>query len=1303
MIDKNKQIVPLAGSGGGGKGGGGRAPTEVKDNQFSDVIARVLIAYSSGTTDGLINGAKGIYLNRTQLMSDIDVPNFQGVSTVQSYGDGLVYTSGDAPVNKGITKISTFEQTTNTISINTALEFDNPVIRTVSDVDVDAVRIIITVPALQQISTNGDIKGTSVDLRFEVRDPTSGIWEGLQDVTITGKSSGPFQRAFTILNPETKTGAWDWRVTRITEDSLSSRLQNDTTVQAAVEIFYGRETYDGTATVGLEFNTSDFGNSLPEIAFKVSGVNVRVPTNYTITNGIPNYSGIWNGTWKYESTSNPVWHLYNLLVDDRVGLGLPESFIDRYNFYEAARYCDAVDSNGDFVGVDDGAGGVRRRFTFNTQINGQKEGIELCQEIASSMRAILYFGAGAVVLKQDAPRATSKIVTNDNVKDGIFAYSTTQAKDRITVAKVGYNDPDDFFALKYSMYPLESEWAADPNIARFGRNELEVTKMGCANEAEANAFAQWIVYTSCNEDRTVTFTGGPEFMLSRPGEVIEIADRRLAGAANFSQRYGGRIASGSFIGVVQLDYPIELAVGESYTITIVSEDGTTLETRNVITGAGANVTSIAVDAPFSAIPTTGYTWLVSGTDIAPQKFQVINVERKDGLEVEIFAVKYDENKYAAVEQSAAVVEKPYTKIDVTVAEPPTNITFQQVPQNDQFRGPANKLIVRWTPSTSSLVSRYRVRYRRQNDIYTELVQTSVNEATLDGVIEGVYEFYITAVNPLGYESTPLTGSYEVTYNSIFEWNGQPIVIEPPVVPAPFDVDTKDMKVSWTRNPLNDVPGVVFKDYKIEVREFFLNTLLRTEYTTNTEFTYYFDDMILDQASLLESGRSAYRIIKFNISERDPFGNESLPATAQVSNNRPGLLPVFSLTPSDDNVLINITPDENQDIAGYRIFRGTTPGFTKDSSSLVYEGPNPTYLDSGLVRETTYYYAVQIYDLYDSRISTQVNSAELSTTTLDLVSTADVTTYTFAGIVFTTSGANVNWTAGTVFQVLGTSVLTNTVNGGSAAYAGSTVYIFFNPDNPTMLSAGTNLSTIYQLATGVRILATWNGTTLHEGLDKPIIDGANILAETIGATQLVTSNLITNTAQISDGIITTAQIVNAAITNAKIANLAVSEAQIQDAAITNAKIGNLSVDTAKIQNLSVEYLKIGENAVTDSGFTIFANAAPTLVGGVKTVDFIGNIVYDHPCVIIFTFDAGPATASILGSDTMTTQINIDGTTRFTATYTGLPMTYAVRGLQIAQNGLANFGIPIPVVITLSFNQTMNISLARAQFTYQVYYR
>lgn len=755
----------LEGSGGGGKGGG-QAPVEIPDSFRSNAVARAILAYSVGETQGLVDGAKSIYFDGTPLQNSDNSFNFQGVRWEERFG---------LPTQP---RVRGFEQTTLVKAVGaTVTVADGPVVRTVDSADVDSVRIIITIPVLQLVNqSTGDINGNSVVLNFAVRNPSTGTWIDRGNQTISGKSSGPFQVQYRVDGPPSPPAAWEWRVTRVTADSTESVNQNSTIVESVVEIKESVQTYPNVAYLAVEVDTSLFGNRIPNISLRVNGVKVKVPVNYNETNDIPSYTGTWNGTFKWASTSNPVWHIYNMIINSKYGLEIPETYLDKYAFYTIAQYCDAVNpTTGAFVGIDNGNGGVRRRFTFNTQITQDDDGLTLLQNMASSFRGLLYYGAGAIVPAQDRPKSISAIITNENVLDGRFVYSSTEAKDRITIANIGFNDRDNFYAPSFTTYPPQSEWATNPAILRYGKNSYDGAKFGCNNEAEAYTFAKWIVYSSINETETVQFVAGPEHATLRPGDLVEIYDRRFV-----KERFGGRITA-STVNRITLDSPVTLLSGQTYTLTVVGNDGKTLVTRTVQNAPGTH-TNITVNANFPAVPTVGYTWAIKGTDVQPRTFRILNIEKKSLLEYEIFGMFYDVNKYAEVEQDVTLIDQPFRRLDFFSLAPPSNVTFELASRNDPTRGIMNTLRVRWNRSTSELVTKYRVRYRRSIEDWKEWGITAFTEIEIDNVTAGTYDILIYSQNAKGDEGIPQAVSYTVAYGGDnVEVGGVTIVIQPPII------------------------------------------------------------------------------------------------------------------------------------------------------------------------------------------------------------------------------------------------------------------------------------------------------------------------------------------------------------------------------------------------------------------------------------------------------------------------------------------------------------------------------------------
>ena len=66
------------------------------------------------------------------------------------------------------------------------------------------------------------------------------------------------------------------------------------------------------------FDAKYFSN-VPTRKYKTRLLKVKVPINYDPI--VKNYSGAWNGQFKLAWTDNPAWCFYDLITNNRFGLG----------------------------------------------------------------------------------------------------------------------------------------------------------------------------------------------------------------------------------------------------------------------------------------------------------------------------------------------------------------------------------------------------------------------------------------------------------------------------------------------------------------------------------------------------------------------------------------------------------------------------------------------------------------------------------------------------------------------------------------------------------------------------------------------------------------------------------------------------------------------------------------------------------------------------------------------------------------------------------------------------------------------
>jgi predicted phage tail protein len=307
------------------------------------------------------------------------------------------------------------------------------VTRTITNSDVDAARVTITVPRLELFTAFGDILGTSVSLSIQVQ-YNGGGFNTVKNDTISGRTADSYQKDYLI----NLTGEFpvDLRVIRNTTDSQSGSLLNDFYWTGYTEIIYEKLSYPNSALIGMRLDAEQF-NSIPRRTYRIRGIKVAIPSNGTVdsTNGRITYSGVWDGTFAAATlTTDPAWILWDLLTSTRYGFGdhVEASQLDKFAFYSASQYASAL--------VPDGFGGQEPRFSCNCIIQNQDEAYTLINELCSVMRVMPYWATGTLTISQDKPTDTSYLFTLANVTEEGFTYSGSSIKTRHTVAVVSYFD-----------------------------------------------------------------------------------------------------------------------------------------------------------------------------------------------------------------------------------------------------------------------------------------------------------------------------------------------------------------------------------------------------------------------------------------------------------------------------------------------------------------------------------------------------------------------------------------------------------------------------------------------------------------------------------------------------------------------------------------------------------------------------------------------------------------------------------------------------------------------------------------------
>ncbi|EPY4674695.1 TPA: DUF1983 domain-containing protein [Klebsiella pneumoniae] len=736
MDQFKKKRLPLLIAGAGGKksSGSSRTPVEADDTVNSRAMASILDLLGEGVVGGLINGAKSIFIDGVALENEDGSFNYSGVTW--DFRDG----SQDQSPMSGFDFVETPK------AVNTQLKTTNAVTVAIDNDDADRVRVIMKFPSLRSIDKKtGDTNGTSVQFKFQLANGNGSFYdviaagESSSDVTLTAKKTGVYYRSYEIQLP--KPGrAYKVRVLRLSADSNDQYLFNDTWVDSIGEIVDTPMNYPNSVLVGLKVNSEQFGSSMPSRSYLIRGLKIRVPSNYDENTNT--YNGVWDGTFKLLSSSNPAWILFDLLTNARYGLGkfVSESMIDLGQLYQIGRYCDEE--------VDDGFGGKEKRFAINTQITSRQDAYRLIQDIAGAFRGMVFWAGGMVNIMQDSPSDPVMLFTNANVKDGLFTYKGSARKDRPSVALITYNNKQDGY--KQNVEYVEDQEA----MARYGERKTEAVAFGCTSRGQAHRVGLWLLYTARMESDMITFTAGLDASFLMPGETVLIQNKYRAGKRN-----SGRTVSFTKNSIT-LDAPVSLKKSGSF-IRIINQEGKIVERD--INETGDNITKVTFKTALATAdqPVANGVWTITEPDLVPMRARVVAIAQGETPgSFDITVVQNNASKYQAIDNGAALVPENTTVLDPTYSKPSNLVisegTYLSSPGNLSVKlmlaweGKSPEYWVSWRRSDEGNVSNWQS--ARATEEQYEIVNVAEN---------GRYDFQLYSVSFGGKKSEIITAVYQV--------------------------------------------------------------------------------------------------------------------------------------------------------------------------------------------------------------------------------------------------------------------------------------------------------------------------------------------------------------------------------------------------------------------------------------------------------------------------------------------------------------------------------------------------------------
>ena len=663
-------------------------PVEAKESGRSKQRIKIVEVLSEGEIEGLVDGLKSVYLDKTPIEAKDGSYYFKNVEIEGREG------TQTQEVMQG------FQAVEKEISVATEITKRTALTRTVTDANVNRLRLTLGAQALFEQNDQGDTHSATVEFKITV---------GTQQIpfTIKGKYNSSYSRAIIVENlPRVP---FTIKVERITADSTSNRLANKTMWASYTEIIDAQFRYPNTAYMGVKFD-SEYFNNIPTRTYEIYGIKVRVPSNYNPETR--EYKGLWDGTFKVAYTNNPAWILMDIVTHKRYGLGdrLGEFSVDKWALYQIAQYCDQM--------IPDGFGGREPRFTCNLWLTEQRSAYDVLSDLCSIFRAIPVWNGTELTFIMDRPSDPVWTYTNANVVGGQFSRQYSAMKARHNAIQVEYKDAENHYenTLEYI--------SDDEQIRKFGLNLKKVTAFGCTSRGQAFRTGKWILETERLETETITFTVGSEGLMNIPGDIIRVSDNHFAGT-----NIGGRVQA---IHGRTLTLDREIQFSANHFLSYINAQAKHQKIRiTAVSGKQVTLESEPVGLSLQGV------WSLLTQTVASQLYRCMTVTENEEGTYTIFALQHEPQKEAIVDNGASFE--------------PRNTSVIKTPTLESLNAEAtpNGLKLNWSSTAGAGTLTYDIKILKADNLYAYHKSISSTEFSTEDLPDGDYTAIVIAKNASG--------------------------------------------------------------------------------------------------------------------------------------------------------------------------------------------------------------------------------------------------------------------------------------------------------------------------------------------------------------------------------------------------------------------------------------------------------------------------------------------------------------------------------------------------------------------------
>lgn len=790
----------------GSKGGGGTEFVTKPDNLRSNDSFEILFGLGSGRWKGLVNGLKGLKINKVPLENNDGSSNFEEVAAIFADGNPLKQqlvdfrlggggdiqnigvqlsnsnSSGPGPWITGATSTLNAKHIDIRFAVQQLFKQDSKSLReNTANIEIEmrpsnSATWVNPFQGGQSNNLNYDENGYDLEtsgfglmvyLPRGIFNPSGTGFRATSNpyLDITGKTNSVYVKEVRISVPNEGSYAnvtWEIRARLREKDTVDNdenqerrTIAFESVASITTETLGDHEDWRGQVWLQLVGKAGEQFNGFPEVEGEFDTKICATPPTTVWNPETRQYTGAtWDGGYEEHFTTDPAWQIKEFIEDPIHGVASlqPGSNLDKWDALEASQYFSEL--------VPDGRGGMHPRFNMNLTLNESRDVTEMLQYLAGSVNSYIEdVGEGKWRIKVDKPETAKVLFTEDNIF-GEFNYSHTDVDTR-------FNDWRGTFINEALGYEQDTVRVFDqPDIDENGTRFTEIALIGCTNRQEALRRLMFRLRVSLNEYKLVSFNTNRAGRYLSPLDTILVADAALNSDAldRSTSRFHSFDSSDNSL---ELKRPMRLEVGVNYSISLTTQNSETV-TKEVINTANQRglVTKIYLDSGLEEdiLPESAVALNAVSLPSNPVSYRVVSVERSEDDEDQysILAAIVDSGKWNAMDNvSEQEIEEQLSEVSIDAPTVPTEGMFSVVQFSTESQN-KRVLQVNWDRPGTFFLDGFKVEYRL-NDGPWRLASESLKDSyyELQNPEDGTYDFKITAIDRRGVHSNPLIGRYDL--------------------------------------------------------------------------------------------------------------------------------------------------------------------------------------------------------------------------------------------------------------------------------------------------------------------------------------------------------------------------------------------------------------------------------------------------------------------------------------------------------------------------------------------------------------